>query len=36
MDPVTSVGLAGFGEVLARYDNFVAIDPNSSTPSASR
>jgi choline dehydrogenase-like flavoprotein len=28
MDPVTSVGLAGFGEVLARYDNFIAIDPN--------
>jgi choline dehydrogenase-like flavoprotein len=22
------VGLAGFGEVLARYDNFIAIDPN--------
>ena len=28
MDPVTSVTLAGFGEALSRYDNFVAIDPN--------
>ena len=28
LDPVTSVALAGFGEALARYDNFVAIDPN--------
>ncbi len=27
LDPVTSVRLAGFGETLARYDNFVAIDP---------
>ena len=27
MDPVTTVGLAGFGEVIARYDNFIAIDP---------
>jgi choline dehydrogenase-like flavoprotein len=28
LDPVTSVRLAGFGETLARYDNFVALDPN--------
>ncbi|HEX7088069.1 MAG TPA: GMC family oxidoreductase [Vicinamibacterales bacterium] len=28
LDPVTTVSLAGFGEVLPRYDNFVAIDPN--------
>jgi choline dehydrogenase-like flavoprotein len=28
LDPVTSVGLAGFGEALARFDNFVAVDPN--------
>jgi choline dehydrogenase-like flavoprotein len=28
LDPVTSVNLAGFGEMLARYDNFVEIDPN--------
>jgi choline dehydrogenase-like flavoprotein len=28
LDPVTSVSLAGFGEMLPRYDNFVAIDPN--------
>jgi choline dehydrogenase-like flavoprotein len=26
-DPVTSIGLAGFGEVLARHENFVEIDP---------
>ena len=28
LDPVTSVSLAGFGEVLPRYDNFVEIDRN--------
>lgn len=28
LDPVTTVSLAGFGEVLPRYDNFVAIDPD--------
>jgi choline dehydrogenase-like flavoprotein len=28
LDPVTTVSLAGFGEMLPRYDNFVAIDPN--------
>ena len=28
LDPVTSVNLAGFGEALARFDNFVALDPN--------
>ena len=28
LDPVTSVNLAGFGEVLPRFDNFIAIDPN--------
>lgn len=27
LDPVTSVGLAGFGECLPRFDNFVEIDP---------
>ncbi len=27
LDPVNSVSFAGFGECLARYDNFVAIDP---------
>ena len=27
-DPVTSVGLAGFGECLPRYENFVEIDPS--------
>ncbi len=27
LDPVTSVNLVGFGEALARFDNFVAIDP---------
>ncbi|MFI5184812.1 MAG: GMC oxidoreductase [Vicinamibacteria bacterium] len=26
-DPVTSVGLAGFGECLPRWDNFVQLDP---------
>jgi len=26
LDPVTSVRLAGFGEVLPRYDNFIEID----------
>ena len=28
LDPLTSVNLVGFGEVLPRFDNFVAIDPN--------
>lgn len=28
LDPVTSVRLVGFGEVLPRWDNFVEIDPN--------
>jgi choline dehydrogenase-like flavoprotein len=28
LDPVTSVTLAGFGEALARFDNFVAVDTN--------
>ena len=28
LDPITSVSLAGFGEVLPRFDNFVALDPN--------
>jgi choline dehydrogenase-like flavoprotein len=28
LDPTTSVSLAGFGEMLPRFDNFVAIDPN--------
>jgi len=27
-DPLTTVSLAGFGEVLPRYDNYVSIDPN--------
>ncbi len=27
-DPVVSVGLAGFGECLPRYENFVEIDPS--------
>ncbi|HKS90573.1 MAG TPA: GMC family oxidoreductase [Tepidiformaceae bacterium] len=27
LDPVTSVRLAGFGECLARWDNYVEIDP---------
>jgi choline dehydrogenase-like flavoprotein len=27
LDPLTSVNLVGFGEVLPRYDNFVALDP---------
>ena len=27
LDPVTAINLVGFGEVLPRYDNFVAIDP---------
>ena len=27
-EPVCSVGFAGFGECLPRYDNYVAIDPN--------
>jgi choline dehydrogenase-like flavoprotein len=27
-DPVTSVGLAGFGECLPRWDNFVQLDPS--------
>jgi choline dehydrogenase-like flavoprotein len=28
LDPVTSVNLVGFGEVLPRFDNFIAIDPS--------
>ncbi|MGH9395308.1 MAG: GMC family oxidoreductase [Terriglobia bacterium] len=28
MDPITSIGMSGFGECLARWDNFVEIDPN--------
>ena len=28
LDPVTSVNLVGFGEVLPRFDNFIALDPN--------
>jgi choline dehydrogenase-like flavoprotein len=28
VDPVTSLGLAGFGECLPRFDNFVEIDPS--------
>ncbi len=28
LDPLTSVNLVGFGEVLPRHDNFVALDPN--------
>ncbi|MGH9435406.1 MAG: GMC oxidoreductase, partial [Terriglobia bacterium] len=28
MDPVTSIGISGFGECLARWDNYVEIDPN--------
>jgi len=27
LDPLTTVNLVGFGEVLPRFDNFVAIDP---------
>jgi hypothetical protein len=27
LDPLTSVELVGFGEVLARYDNFIELDP---------
>jgi choline dehydrogenase-like flavoprotein len=27
-DPITSIGLAGFGECLPRFDNFVEIDPS--------
>jgi choline dehydrogenase-like flavoprotein len=27
LDPLTSINLVGFGEVLPRFDNFVAIDP---------
>ena len=27
LDPLTSVSLVGFGEVLARFENFVEIDP---------
>ena len=27
-DPVTTIGLIGFGESLARWDNYVQIDPN--------
>ncbi len=28
LDPVTTVGIGGFGECLPRWDNCVAIDPN--------
>jgi choline dehydrogenase-like flavoprotein len=28
LDPLTSINLVGFGEVLPRYDNFVELDPN--------
>jgi len=28
MDPVTTVGIAGFGECLPRWDNYVEINPN--------
>ena len=28
LDPLTSVNLVGFGEVLPRFDNFVALDPD--------
>lgn len=28
LDPVTSVNLGGFGECIARWENFVAIDPD--------
>ncbi|MGH9398186.1 MAG: GMC oxidoreductase [Terriglobia bacterium] len=27
-DPITTVGIGGFGECLARWENYVAIDPN--------
>lgn len=27
LDPLTTINLVGFGEVLPRFDNFVAIDP---------
>ena len=27
LDPLTAVNLVGFGEVLPRFDNFVALDP---------
>ena len=27
LDPLTTVNLVGFGEVLSRFDNFVALDP---------
>ena len=27
LDPLTSVNLVGFGEVLPRFDNFLALDP---------
>jgi len=27
-DPVVSIGLGGFGECLARWDNYVEINPN--------
>ena len=27
LDPLTSINLVGFGEVLPRFDNFIAIDP---------
>ncbi|PYV41147.1 MAG: GMC family oxidoreductase [Acidobacteria bacterium] len=28
LDPVTTVGIGGFGECLPRWDNYVQIDPN--------
>lgn len=28
LDPLTTVNLVGFGEVLPRFDNFIALDPN--------
>ncbi|MGH9470235.1 MAG: GMC oxidoreductase, partial [Terriglobia bacterium] len=28
LEPVTRIGLGGFGECLARWDNYVEIDPN--------
>lgn len=28
LDPLTTINLVGFGEVLPRFDNFVALDPN--------
>ncbi|MGH9405058.1 MAG: GMC family oxidoreductase [Terriglobia bacterium] len=28
LDPVTTIGISGFGECLARWENYVEIDPN--------